>query len=212
MPTYNIYPPVHRKTMPKINTFLLSLLFLGGCFGRQDLPVKGNSDFEEMLIGFPDCDVENIYLDPQTKNLAHKYFLDRDLKPRLIKAKYTHLLTPVDATDEELKRLDLDEDYSYVFSDEYFAYFDIDETFHGLKVDKIVTTAAEVGIYAIFLQSPVAEVEKKLETLFYLGFDFFTGASLIFERTNCGTRPILFKDPNDHDRSILKCGLKQDIY
>ena len=70
--------------MLKMNTFLLSLLFLGGCFGRQDLPVKGNSDFEEMLIGFPDCDVENIYLDPQTKNSVHKYFLDRDLNPRLI--------------------------------------------------------------------------------------------------------------------------------
>ena len=99
------------------------------------------------------------------------------------------------------------------FYDEYieYAYFDIDETFHGLKVDKIVTTTAEVDFYAIFLQAPVVEVEKKLESLFYLGFTLSVpgapGGAF-----DCGTRPVLTEDTNDRDRSILRCKVKQDLY
>ena len=68
--------------MSKINTFLLSLLFLGGC---QDFPAKGNSDFEEMLSGFPTCVIRGVYVNSSGETPDHKYFLDRDLKPSLVK-------------------------------------------------------------------------------------------------------------------------------
>ena len=124
--------------MSKINTFLLCLLFLGGC---QDFPAKGNSDFEEMLSGFPTCVIEGVYVNYYGEQTpVHKYFLDRDLKPSLVK----------------------DEDG--------FAHFDIDEDFHGLKVYKIIIPGTR-AYHAIFFQEPVTEVKKKLKPLFHRGFD-----------------------------------------
>ena len=81
-----------------------------------------------------------------------------------------------------------------------FAYFDIDETYHGLKVYEIVIPASTYPSYSIYFQEPVAKVRKRIKNLYYRGFN--PKSKIII---NFSYRPKLFAHPKDNQRSILRC-------
>ena len=78
-----------------------------------------------------------------------------------------------------------------------YAYFDIDESYHGLKVYKIAIPAKTFPGHVIYFQEPVAKVRKRLKDL-YRGFHSSSEQTRI-------EGLILIADPKDNKRSILSC-------
>jgi len=119
-----------------------------------------------MLIGFPACNFDDVYLNPLTKEPVHKYFINRNLQPSEIKGE--------------------------------IAYFNINETFHGIRVHKILIPASTYDVHAIYLEENVSQIKHKLGKIFYLGFYSINDNDL-------GEKPVLLDDPNRKGWSIMSC-------
>lgn len=66
-----------KPCIKKIFTIIAMCISCYGC-------AEENSDFEKMLSGFYKCEFKGVYLDLETGQPMHSYFIDRGLKPNEI--------------------------------------------------------------------------------------------------------------------------------
>lgn len=80
----------NRTLSTSIRRFSTLILFSlsGYAAGFDHQSSNELSEFEEMLVGFPSCQFDGVYLDLKTKAPVHKYFVNRNLKPNEINGEF----------------------------------------------------------------------------------------------------------------------------